>query len=321
MFSRAPKRIRPSAAAVAKSTSRWSRQPNGTGRQGMASGPGSDLSSGTGWSMFTLKATAVDARPAARRLVALSVAELAAAELAVAELAVAELAATELALEDVPSPDKKTGTGTQDERKKSPNTNKITTRVPVRPFLRIEENFAISLLWDNTKNRPSHKLIHTPLWGRCPAVCSDQAAVDIIARYRILSAPKTRSESGPPSLMAARSRRRRRATGGHRQIGVLGGCSSKTNSYIRPHIRSDDRSKGLGYAAGRRPGSTKSLGSWPFQCMPNIGELACLEMKMIGKPYAEDPQVRFDEGGQDFLLRMILNGHEAGNRGYFQRVT
>ena len=55
--------------------------------------------------------------------------------------------------------------------------------------------------------------------------------------------------------------------------------------------------------------------------MPNIGELAYLEMKMIGKPYAEDPQVRFDEGGQDFLLWMILNGHEAGNGGYCQGLT
>jgi hypothetical protein len=33
----------------------------------------------------------------------------------------------------------------------------------------------------------------------------------------------------------------------------------------------------------------------------------------IGKPYAGEPQVRFDEGGQDCSLWMILNGHEAGN--------
>jgi len=47
--------------------------------------------------------------------------------------------------------------------------------------------------------------------------------------------------------------------------------------------------------------------------MPNTGELRCLEMKMIGKPYAGKPPVRFDEGEQDFVLWEILNGHEAGN--------
>jgi len=49
-----------------------------------------------------------------------------------------------------------------------------------------------------------------------------------------------------------------------------------------------------------------------------MGGLACLEIKMIGKPYAGELQVRFDEGGQDFFLRMTLNGHEAGNGGYSQ---
>jgi hypothetical protein len=44
------------------------------------------------------------------------------------------------------------------------------------------------------------------------------------------------------------------------------------------------------------------------------GEFACLEVKMIGKPYAGELQVRFDEGEQDFVLRSILNGHEAGKR-------
>jgi len=44
-------------------------------------------------------------------------------------------------------------------------------------------------------------------------------------------------------------------------------------------------------------------------------------MKMIGKPYAGEPQVRFDEGGQDCSLWMILNGHEAGNGGYSQGLT
>jgi hypothetical protein len=52
--------------------------------------------------------------------------------------------------------------------------------------------------------------------------------------------------------------------------------------------------------------------------MPNIGELARFEMKMIGKPYAVAPQVRFDEGEQDFVTRKILHGHEAGNGGHRQ---
>jgi len=52
--------------------------------------------------------------------------------------------------------------------------------------------------------------------------------------------------------------------------------------------------------------------------MPNIGELACLEVKMVGKPYALVGQIRFDERGQDFGLRTALNGHEAGNVGYSQ---
>ena len=56
----------------------------------------------------------------------------------------------------------------------------------------------------------------------------------------------------------------------------------------------------------------------PFRSMPNIGELACLEMKMIGKPYAGELQVRFDEGEQDFVPRTILNGHEVGNDRYSQ---
>ena len=42
--------------------------------------------------------------------------------------------------------------------------------------------------------------------------------------------------------------------------------------------------------------------------MPNTGELECLEMKMIGKPYAGELQVRFDEGEQDFVLWKTLNG-------------
>jgi hypothetical protein len=42
---------------------------------------------------------------------------------------------------------------------------------------------------------------------------------------------------------------------------------------------------------------------------------------MIGKPYAGELLVRFDEGGQDFFLRQIPNGHEAGNGGYSQGST
>ena len=46
----------------------------------------------------------------------------------------------------------------------------------------------------------------------------------------------------------------------------------------------------------------------PFHNTPRIGALACLEVKMIGKPYAGDLHVRFDEGEQDFVSRTILNG-------------
>jgi hypothetical protein len=33
----------------------------------------------------------------------------------------------------------------------------------------------------------------------------------------------------------------------------------------------------------------------PFRSMPRIGALACVEMKMIGKPYVGELQVRFDD--------------------------
>jgi hypothetical protein len=55
--------------------------------------------------------------------------------------------------------------------------------------------------------------------------------------------------------------------------------------------------------------------------MLRIGVLACLEVKMIGKPYAGELHVRFDEGGLDFYLRTTLNGHEAENSGYSQGLT
>ena len=51
----------------------------------------------------------------------------------------------------------------------------------------------------------------------------------------------------------------------------------------------------------------------PFRNMPRIGALACLEMKMIGKPYARELHVRFDEGEQVFVARQILTGDEVGN--------
>jgi len=54
--------------------------------------------------------------------------------------------------------------------------------------------------------------------------------------------------------------------------------------------------------------------------MPRIGALACLEVKMIGKPYAGELHVRFDEGEQVFVARQILNGHEAGNGGDTPRI-
>ena len=59
----------------------------------------------------------------------------------------------------------------------------------------------------------------------------------------------------------------------------------------------------------------------PFHNTPRTGALACLEVKMIGKPYAGGLHVRFDEGEQDFVTRQILNGHEAGNGGHCQGST
>jgi len=59
----------------------------------------------------------------------------------------------------------------------------------------------------------------------------------------------------------------------------------------------------------------------PFHNTHPIGALARLEVKMIGKPYVGELQVRFDEGEQDFVLWKTLNGHEAGNSGYSQGST
>ena len=41
---------------------------------------------------------------------------------------------------------------------------------------------------------------------------------------------------------------------------------------------------------------------------------------MIGKPYAGELHVRFDEGEQVFVARQILHGHEAGNGGDKPRI-
>src|SRR5439155_1524650 len=102
--------------------------------------------------------------------------------------------------------------------------------------------------------------------------------------------------------------------------------------------RGDDRLRGLDFAGGRRLNSTKSLVCMPFHNMPPIGALACLEVKMIGKPYAGELQVRFDEGEQDFVsypqcrrlvsrsLRWSPSRHRAalqkttiGGQGYLER--
>ena len=56
----------------------------------------------------------------------------------------------------------------------------------------------------------------------------------------------------------------------------------------------------------------------PYRFTLPIGKFACLEIMMIGKPYAGELQVRFDEGEQDCVPRTILNGHEVGNDGYGQ---
>ena len=53
---------------------------------------------------------------------------------------------------------------------------------------------------------------------------------------------------------------------------------------------------------------------------PTTSFIACLEVKMIGKPYAGELHVRFDEGEQVFVALQILNGHEAGNGGDKPRI-
>ncbi len=58
-----------------------------------------------------------------------------------------------------------------------------------------------------------------------------------------------------------------------------------------------------------------------FRNTPRIGALACLEVNRIGKPYAGELHVRFDEGEQVLVARQILNGHEAGNSGDKPRIN
>jgi hypothetical protein len=53
----------------------------------------------------------------------------------------------------------------------------------------------------------------------------------------------------------------------------------------------------------------------PYRSMLSIGAVARFEMKMIGKPYAGELQVRFDEGEQDLVPWWIPNGHDVGNDG------
>jgi len=53
----------------------------------------------------------------------------------------------------------------------------------------------------------------------------------------------------------------------------------------------------------------------------SIAYLACLEVKMIGKPSAGKLHAGFDEGGLDGCLWITLNGPEAGNGGYSQGLA
>ena len=84
---------------------------------------------------------------------------------------------------------------------------------------------------------------------------------------------------------------------------------------MRKYLQSDDRSRGLGFAGGRQLNSTKSLVCTPSRNMPRTGALACVEMKMIGKPYAGELQVRFDEGEQAFV-----HGISKRARSWKQRI-
>lgn len=56
----------------------------------------------------------------------------------------------------------------------------------------------------------------------------------------------------------------------------------------------------------------------PYRSIPTIGAIARFDMQMIGKPYAGDLQVRFDEEDQDCVRRWLLTGHDIVNDGYSQ---
>jgi hypothetical protein len=48
-----------------------------------------------------------------------------------------------------------------------------------------------------------------------------------------------------------------------------------------------------------------------WETRPRIVALACVEMKVIGKPYAQELQVG-SLGGNSFISGKILHGHEIG---------
>jgi Group II intron, maturase-specific domain len=73
--------------------------------------------------------------------------------------------------------------------------------------------------------------------------------------------------------------------------------------------------KAMELCDGRRRDSIRNWDHVPFRSMPNIGELACFEMKMIGKQYAGELHVRFDEGEQ---LRSTAEPKRA--RSWKQRI-
>ena len=58
----------------------------------------------------------------------------------------------------------------------------------------------------------------------------------------------------------------------------------------------------------------------PFHNTPRIGALACLEVKMIGKPYAGELHVRFDEGEQDFVLMVDSKRARSWKRRTLPRI-
>jgi hypothetical protein len=90
---------------------------------------------------------------------------------------------------------------------------------------------------------------------------------------------------------------------------------------MRKYLQKRRQRKGNGI--NRWPASRlyKELGLCAIPIHARSRELARFERKMIGKPYAGELHVRFDEGEQDFVPRVSLNGHEAGNGRYSQGST